>query len=322
MWEWENFNLNKAKDIKNEDWVLTLKGHIDWVDFSLRQDTKDPNAHLQTSTKLKWDKINNKFSIWDNYKDSKFTLPSQDKIFNVAVESVRSDWALENATTPWEYVKLLQESFMRRVDKKYEDTKFVHHYMKEQVKWEKIVDSAIKTVENIKWSKLNATIDNVGSNEKLYDFLNLIDFNISHSSDAERRKLNTIMNKIEEITYLAKDKPNDFELNHYRPIIKDYLTGNVLWNTTKILNGNVNDWWSMFDLFQRYKNPWDPRNDDKDKKLRMINLDYLYLDLIPVSTIEQYGWLNIPTTFSSPISGDYQENKKKPEERLKNKLKS
>ena len=42
MWKWENFNLNKANEIESENWVLTLRWHIDWVDFAIRQDTKNP----------------------------------------------------------------------------------------------------------------------------------------------------------------------------------------------------------------------------------------------------------------------------------------
>lgn len=297
IWEWAEFNLNKAREIKSKNWVITLNGHIDWIDFALRQDTKDPEARLQTSTKMKKDEKNNRFSIWNNFKDSNFSLPSQNQIFNVAVESVKSDWALDRATTPWEYVKLIQERFMKRIDKKYEDTKYLHHYMKEQIKWEKIMDNTIKTVEKIKGSKLSSTVNNVGLNKKLYDFFSLIDFNVRNSSAAEKNKLDDIMNKVKDITSSSMDKPDNPEFNKYRPIIKDHLTGNALQNISENLNGHASDWKTMFDLFQLYKKPW-------DGELRMINFDYLYYDLFTPTNPDQPSIIE-----GSPVSLGYEEQK-------------
>lgn len=283
MWEWNknNFELNKANEIENNDWILTLKGHIDWIDFSIRQNTKDPNAHLQTSKKIiKPDEKSNYFKIgWDdNFEDSKFVLPSQDEIFNVAVESVKSDWALERAATPWEYVKLMQERFMSRIDKKYEDTKYVHHYMREQVKWEKIVDSTIKTVEKIKGSKLNSTIDDVGPNKKLYDFIKLIDFNVRKASDAERDKLDEIMKDVQWIVSAHIDG-NSIPWQKYPEITEHYFRNqNVVENTKKALNGEGKwDWESLFDFFMKYAN----RSDTRWIWESMINVLSLNVDLTP-----------------------------------------
>lgn len=284
MWEWTDFNLNKANEIENNNGVLTLKGHIDWIDFSLRQDTKNPDGRLQTSTKLK--KNEKSFLIWDNFKDSNFILPSQDEIFNVAVNSVKSDWALERATTPWEYVKLTQERFMKRIDKIYEDTKYIHHYMKQQVKWEKTIDKTIKTVEKIKGSKLNSTIDNVGPNQKLYDFLNMIDFNVKNSSDVERDKQNELMEYVQSIINATVDG-NGISWQKYPAITEYYLKDkNIIENTRNMLNGkSIWEWESLFDFFSKYKNNSDTRSRDSS----IIDLISLDLDLIPSENPELHS---------------------------------
>ena len=134
MWKWNDYNLNKSNEIEtqkigDEHLILTLKGHIDWVDFSVRQDIKDPGAKLQTSQKLVKSQDGNMFTIgWEsNFVDSNFILPSHDEIFKLAVESVNSGWVLDGASDTNEYQELLQEKFMWRVNKLYENTYDYEH---------------------------------------------------------------------------------------------------------------------------------------------------------------------------------------------------
>ncbi len=320
MWEWDknNFELNKANEIENNNWILTLRGHIDWIDFAIRQNTKNPNSLLQTSKMVKKSPDGESFIIrWkENFEDSNFSLPSQDDIFTSITDTIQSNPTIESFKDQQDYLEKLQTHIMKNIDKKYDKTDYVHHYMTEQVKWEKIMDDVVKTIEKVKGSQLTST-DNSDSNKKLNDFLNLMDFNIRYSSDAEKNKLGHIMDKIKEVTSLAKDKPDNAELNKYRPIIKDHLTGSALQNTSENLNGSATAWQSMFDLFQLYKNSWDSRSDGE---LRMINCDYLYYDLFTPTNPDQHLWVNIPTIKESPVSGKYIENKEDAENTVDTRL--
>ena len=73
MWEWDNFTLNKAKEIESDKWILTLRGHIDWIDFAIRQDTTKASP-LQTSSKL----AKEKESTDDNNKNNNFVMTIAD----------------------------------------------------------------------------------------------------------------------------------------------------------------------------------------------------------------------------------------------------
>ena len=195
MWEWANFQMNKSNEIESKDWILTLKWHIDWIAFSIRQDTNDPEARLQTSTRLR--KKDNAFEIWNHFEDSNFILPSQSEVFNLAVKSVNSDWALQEAETPADYVSKLQDKIMSKMDDMYEDTKYVNHYMHEQVKWEKVMDKSLALVKNIKKSEIQTPI--IESNKGLFDFVGLIHFNIKNSTSLEKDRMNSCLEKIQNL---------------------------------------------------------------------------------------------------------------------------
>ena len=285
MWEWADFNLNKAREIESEDWILTLRGHIDWVEFAIRQDTNNPEAKLQTSTKLAKERNNkddtNKsenFIVWwkDKFVDSNFILPSQDQIFALITETVSSDLFLKNSNSQEEYLEKLQENIMWKVEKEYEKTKYAQHYMQEQVKWEKIIDKTISFVEKLKGADIDSRINN--SSAQLYNFLNLMDFNIKHSTSAEKDKLYRIMDKIDRMTGLAQYNSSDWELLAHQDKFSQYLTGDSLLNTRSTLKGNQVEWSNKyaFDLFKNYENLSDER---KFWGLHMINFDQMLVDL-------------------------------------------
>ena len=285
MWEWANFDLNKANEIESEDWILTLNGHIDWVDFSIRQNTKKEEP-LQTSTKLfketnfedKADKKEN-FVIWwkDSFVDSNYVLPTQDEIFTTITEIIQFDKTLVNYDNQDKYLGDLQANIMWKMEEKYDKTKYIHDYMQDQVKWEKIIDKTISFVENIKGNKIASEVGN--SNAKLYDFLNLMNYNIRNSTEVEKNNFLRVMDKIDEMTTLAQNNPTDWELDNHKDNFAKYLTGNTLLKTKDILEWKPVEWESTqysFDLFKNYENKADWR---KDGELYMINFDQMLNDL-------------------------------------------
>ena len=285
MWKWENFNLNKANEIESENWVLTLRWHIDWVDFAIRQDTTKESP-LQTSSKLAKDKEsaddmdkNNDFILWSNDKfvNSNFILPTQNEIFDAITKTVALSDPIEKFNNPTDYLENLQTNIMWNMEKEYENTKYVHHYMQDHVKWEKIIGKTISFVEKLKGASIGSRINN--SNVQLYDFLNLMNFNIKYSTSVEKDNLYKIMNKIDSMASLAQDDSFDWELTNHQDRFAQYLTWASLLNTRKILYGNVVEWESAryaFDLFKNYENLSDER---KIWGLHMINFDQMLIDL-------------------------------------------
>ena len=285
MWEWENFNLNKAKEIESEDWILTLRGHIDWVEFAIRQNTTKESP-LQTSSKLAKDKEsaddmdkNNDLILWSNDKfvNSNFILPTQNEIFDTIKKIVSLSNPIEKFNNPSDYLENLQTNIMWSMEKEYENTKYVHHYMQDHVKWEKIIGKTISFVEKLKGASIGSRINN--TNVQLYDFLNLMNFNIKYSTSVEKDNLYKIMDKIDSMASLAQDNSFDWELSNHQDKFAQYLTWASLLNTRKILYGNVVEWESTryaFDLFKNYENLSDER---KIWGLHMINFDQMLIDL-------------------------------------------
>lgn len=273
MGEWDNFELNKSKEINNENWILTLKGHVDWVDFAIRHDTtKESPLETSTSLRKEW----NDFLIGQSFKDSNFILPTQDMIFNVAIESVTKDWALKDASSPKDYIKLQQEKFMNRINKMYDKTKYAHDYMEEQVKWEKIVNKTVSLIRNLwdaePWHSVTE------ANKNLYDFVSLMNFNLEYSTPHEKEKLDKILTNVINITSQAKESPDSPELKAYPNLITNYLIGNLS-NTKNILSGGKSEWETIFDLFKIYRNT--AASERSDGKSYMINFDELLNDLVP-----------------------------------------
>ena len=270
---WEKFQLNKSNEIRNDNWVLTIDWNIDWIQFSLRQDTKNPRNRLQTYSNLT--KKDNSFLLWWNYEDSPFILPTQSEVFEIAAETIQSDSILGESSNPKEYLQLLQTTISNKMDSVYEDTKFTHHYLKDKIMWEKISNKTIWLIQQLKKSELSWPIND--KNKKLFDFVNFIDFNIKNSTIQEKEKMDQCLYKIQEIIKLHRDNSQILENMRYPAIIKDYLINkDISDNTEKLLNGNLISWETIFDLFQKYKNPSDQRS---DWVLWMINFDDLYRDL-------------------------------------------
>ena len=270
---WEKFQLNKSNEIRNDNWVLTIDWNIDWIQFSLRQDTKNPRNRLQTYSNLT--KKDNSFLLWWNYEDSPFILPTQSEVFRIAAETIQSDSILGESSNPKEYLQLLQTTISNKMDSVYEDTKFTHHYLKDKIMWEKISNKTIWLIQQLKKSELSWPIND--KNKKLFDFVNFIDFNIKNSTIQEKEKMDQCLYKIQEIIKLHRDNSQILENMRYPAIIKDYLINkDISDNTEKLLNGNLISWETIFDLFQKYKNPSDQRS---DWVLWMINFDDLYRDL-------------------------------------------
>ena len=294
MWEWDNFDLNKAKDIKNENWVLTLNGHIDWVDFAIRQDTKTQDARLQTSQKLGRSADGNVFSIgWqDNFVDSNFILPSQDEIFNTISETVKSGVSLKESQDQSEYLENLQKNIMWKMKEKYKNTEYVHHYMQWQVKWEKVINETLKLISEKSPSIINneTLMKNISqeTNKDLFDFMKILKFNIDNSTNTEKDNLNQCITKILEITNnYANNQWEDHSYSfNYPPIIENYLKNSTWlnwWNENSRLS-------SLSGLFKYYsENSKDTRSNaewNNGTPSKMIIND-LYRDLL-----ESNNWNN------------------------------
>ena len=227
--EWKAFNLNKANEIQNDNWVLTLQWHIDWADLSVRQDTNDPEAHLQTYSKLAivWgDKNTFKIGWDDNYVDSPFILPSQKEIFTEITWVVKSDFDnLKSADNLSNYFETLQSKIMWRMDNVYEDASLAHHYITNKVKWEKIVDKSKLLIEKIKPDIDFSKSINQANNPDLYPFLKILKFNIDNSTTEEKNKLEKCIWKIWEISnsYRENQGQEKFGSVKYPQIVDNYF---------------------------------------------------------------------------------------------------
>lgn len=287
IWEWENFNLNKANEIQSDNWVLTLNGHIDGINFAIRQDTNNPEARLQTSLRLNKQESTDwkSFVIWwaDNFVDSNFILPSQNEVFNVVAESMKEDRSLLNSDNQDDYFENLQANIMGKIDEQYEDTKYVHHYMQNQVKWEKIVDTSLWLLNKVKpgidtrLTQLKSI--NQANGGKLYEFIKMLNFNIENSTVDEKEKLNACISKIWEISEIYRNNQGKDNWFKYPPIIENYLKSETWlmdWNEDPKL-------WLIFDLFSYYnQNSKDIRIDGEWNEWiqSKIIINDLYRDLV------------------------------------------
>ena len=250
-----DFNFNKANEIQNNNWVLTLQWHIDGIDFSVRQDTNNPEAHLQTYSKLATTREDkNTFVIWweNNYVDSPFILPSQQEIFAKITEVVQSDSEnLKNAENQETYLENLQKEILSKMDDLYKDTELAHHYITNKVKWEKIVDSSLWMIQYIKPDFDFSKSINQISNAKLYSFLKIINFNIENSTTEEKDKFNRCINEIGRIIkdYKSNKKTSWF----YSEEISKHLENDARINWTE--DDRLKHFFDLFNDFN--KNPTD-----------------------------------------------------------------
>ena len=286
MWKdlWNDFDLNKANEIQSDNWVLILNGHIDGVNFAIRQDTNNPEARLQTSLKLNKSPDWNSFTIWweNNFVDSNFILPSQNEVFATIKETVKSWISLEDYDNPSEYFENLQSTIMWNMTEKYADTQYVHHYMKDKVQGEKVVDSATWLIQKIKPSEDFSKPINQANSGKMYDFMKIINFNIENSTADEKDKLNQCISKIWDITDSYRQNNWNDGWFKYPPIIENFLknkTWLAWWNEENRL-------WLVFDLFSFYnEHSQDTRSNKEwtDWVPSKIVINDLYRDLIESS---------------------------------------
>ena len=293
IWEWNNFDLNKAKEIQNENWILTLRWHIDWVDFAIRQDTNDPEARLQTSQKLAKSTDGNVFSIgWkDNFIDSNFILPSQNEIFESIAATVQSDKSFSESQDQSEYLENLQTNIMWKMEEKFKDTEYVHHYMQWEIGWEKAINETLTLITEKSPSIINneTLMKNISqdTNKDLFDFIKILKFNIDNSTNTEKNHLNQCITKILEITNnYANNNWTEFSASFkYPPIIENYLKNESWlngWNENSRLS-------SLSDLFKYYS------ENSKDARLNVewnnwthskMIINDLYRDLFESSSGE------------------------------------
>ena len=291
IWEWADFNLNKANEIRyDKEWAMILDGHIDGIDFSIRQDVSNPEAKLQTSQKLI--KNGNAFEVgWkDKFVDSNFILPSQNEIFDSISEIVKTDSSLVDFDNQSDYLENLQSNIMWKMEEKYKDTKLVHHYMKEQVKWQKIVNKALWLVERIDSSitdneELMKNI-NKDANRKLYTFMKVLKYNIDNSTDIEKDHFDWCIDEIWRV--ISNYKANKKISGIYSDEISKCLENDIWIHWTQEQGLNL-----IFDLFNHFnENPIsDGRSglewDDWIPSNMIINDLYLQLHDKPIAKKEQ-----------------------------------
>ena len=282
----DNFEFNKANEIKNDDWILTIDWHINWVSFSLRQDTNNPEARLQTSTNLTKenpDQPNSPIIVWKNFRDSPFILPTQKDVFNIAKESIKP--GLNKAETPQEYEKILQDNILQEVDKLYEDASLTHHYIENQAQWARVADKAIWFINQIKKSEIGWSITE--TNKYLYDFMRSLEFNIDNSTLEEKKDMLDAFDKIQKIVeeYWWNEKsPKQWM---YHGVIENYLTNEeILQNTENSFKWNLVQWDSVLNLFKAYINNKDARSDGISYT---IDFKALWNDLVPWSIPSLYA---------------------------------
>jgi hypothetical protein len=261
-----NFELNKSREISNENWEVTITWHIDWIQFSLHHDTSDPDAHLQTSSILT-NINNNKFEIWEKFENSPYKLPTNSDIFAIATSCI-TDWDI-TANNASDYFKELQEKISNKFETVlYKKADHANDYIKDKIRWEKVSNQYLDILWKIKWSPLNWDIEQ--SNSKLYNFIDLINSTNHISTPSEKENIIKCLETIQNI--ISTHWKTDKQASNYPEIIRHFLMKKkILRRTKKILKGYDISWESIFDLFWYYteQNSW----------IKTINFKQLQKDL-------------------------------------------
>jgi len=263
------FQFNKANEIGfNQDGVLKLDWHIKWVDFSLRQNTNDENARLQTSTKLFRDQDRNLNFTW-KYKNSPFILPTAFQVFDAALLAVKND-DLTKLQNQDDYFDMLEDSILKNMDKLYAGTEYAHHYVENQIKSEEIIHETMQ-IFNLIWGWNIENLSNI-DNEKLYKFFDTLEFNLSVMTNKEKERFKQCL------WILWKKIVEWWNIAWSDNFVKDTQLASFLGSkdsTMKILRWM---WWldndlSFFDVFSFFLCQ-DERNESWNRKI--INLNELY----------------------------------------------
>ena len=255
------FQFNKSREITfGNNWVLQLNWHINWVNFSLKHDTKDKDAHLQTLTTLFKD--GNKFNLWNNYINSPFILPSWEKVFNVALNTLWSD-DLSKIENKDDYFSTLERLVLKNMDELYADTKFTHHFIKKQIKNEEIIHETESIIGNFWWLKDNLSV----TDWSLYDFFDTLHFNLEKMSDDEKEKFLTYMKELWDLISKYIDTTISWDNDK---LVENEELSNKLWSkdvTCNILSWKIVDEWkkSFFNFFEELF--YEKNSNDKRKKI-------------------------------------------------------
>lgn len=278
IWQesWE-FTFNKAKEIKMENGSMVLDWHIDGMDFSVRHNATQEWSPLQVSSRLIKSEDGNSFEIWNKdkkeFKNSPFTLPGQDLIFNMITDivstSINSTERIETTDT---YIENMQKNITWKVDEIYDnkDVDNVQKYMKDKVQWEKIVDGSLWLIQRIK-SDIDFTKPiNQTENGEMFNFMKILNYNIDNSTVDEKLKFNRCINEIENITNNYKTNKKSSGL--YSSEISQYLENDIWLDTRE--NGvwpneqesNQNEIW----VNKEESEPWLEGKEIQDQRLWLI----------------------------------------------------
>ena len=291
----DEFQFNKANEINVKDGILQLDWHVNWVNFSLRQDTNDFNAHLQTSTMLSRDQDNNLNFMW-KYNDSPFGLPTATQVFDTAILCAQSDNLLKIQNQD-DYFDVLQDSILDNMDKLYRDTKFVRPYIKGQIKNWEVMNETMQIYKQIWWWNIES-LSKV-SNEKLYNFFDTIDFNLSVMTNREKQKFLECMKILwEKITRWWNVAWSD-------TFSDDGYLANFLWSKEQTEQEIKWLWWlnngkSFFDLFSLFYNNSDERNESWNRRILdlnklnecLVNIQYAQTLWEDIDRSNMDDWLN------------------------------
>ena len=138
---------------------------------------------------------------------------------------------------------------MWTMEEKYKDTELVHHYMKQQVKWEKLVNKALWFIDKINPSITNneTLMKNINkdNNKDLYAFMKVLKFNIDNSTDVEKDHFDWCIDEIGRI--IDNYRTNKKSSGLYSDEISKCLE-NDIW-----IDWTQEDWLKLiFDLFNHF----------------------------------------------------------------------
>ena len=245
------FELNKSREINNENWEFTITWHIDWIQFSLRHDTNDPEPRLQTSSILT--KTNNKFEIWERFEDSPYKLPTNWDIFTIATSCI-TEWNVSLTQNASDYFKLLQKKIFKKIKNNlYKKAKDATPYIKNKIEWEKVSKKAIWLIQGIKKADIWWIV--FDRDEKLFNYINSVDFNVQYSGFETRQTMFNCISKIQDIIKVHTE--SDMKHIDYPDIIKHFLANKtIITDTEHLLKWEIYDStnvWTVFDLFKEYE---------------------------------------------------------------------
>ena len=244
------FELNKAREIENQNWKLNVDLHIEWIKLSIRHNTQSLKSRMQVSSTISKDEKN--FIIWESYENSPFILPNKEVIFDTALSCITTDMLRDSSDTD-SYLEWLQNSILEKMDNLYKDTEYTHHYIKNKIEWEKVSKKSIWLIQDIKKADIWWIV--FDRDEKLFNFINSINFNIQNSTFETKQTMFNCISKIQDIIKVHTE--SDMKHIDYPDIIKHFLANKtIITDTEHLLKWEIYDStnvWTVFDLFKEYE---------------------------------------------------------------------